>query len=131
MNHPSGGMGNPQNDSKNASENASKHEQSAADIGSSSDTSTFPANVSILGFCANDGDSIMEFLQMNLLEISFSLLCILSVFDKFLEEIIERFQKNRGSPPSRIILFRNGCDEGSYQSVLRFEMAYVFFEIRE
>ena len=34
-----------------------------------------------------------------------------------IETIIERFQKNRGYLPARVVVYRNGCSEGQYANV--------------
>uniref|UniRef100_A0A914EJ68 Piwi domain-containing protein n=1 Tax=Acrobeloides nanus TaxID=290746 RepID=A0A914EJ68_9BILA len=42
-----------------------------------------------------------------------------------IETIIERFQKNRGYLPSRVVVYRNGCSEGQYANVLSHEIPLI------
>uniref|UniRef100_A0A914P9F7 Piwi domain-containing protein n=1 Tax=Panagrolaimus davidi TaxID=227884 RepID=A0A914P9F7_9BILA len=100
MNHLSSGMGNPQSDSKNAS----KREQSAADIYMVVVIQALFLPMSLFWgiFCANDGVSPNEF-NGNFFFSPMYRDGKLSVLDILLEETLERFQTNRGSPLSRII----------------------------
>uniref|UniRef100_A0AC35F2I4 Piwi domain-containing protein n=1 Tax=Panagrolaimus sp. PS1159 TaxID=55785 RepID=A0AC35F2I4_9BILA len=117
--------GNVVKPSEHAQSAAKSPERAESAAGSgSSDTSTFPANVSVLGFCANDGVAPNEFIG-NFFFSPPHRDEKLSVLDKLLEEVLERFQANRQAPPSRIVLFRSGCDEGGYQSVLRYEKPVI------
>uniref|UniRef100_A0A914PDF5 Piwi domain-containing protein n=1 Tax=Panagrolaimus davidi TaxID=227884 RepID=A0A914PDF5_9BILA len=111
MNHP--GVSNPHEET-NPSARAQPQTAGTA----------FPSNVSVLGFCANDGAIPNEFIG----NFFFSPVHRdekLSVLDKLLEEVFERFHRNRQCAPTRIILFRSGCDEGAYRSVLKYEMPII------
>ncbi|CAD5235548.1 unnamed protein product [Bursaphelenchus xylophilus] len=46
----------------------------------------------------------------------------ISIIDMILKTVIDRYNKHRGKMPRRIIIYRNGCSEGQFTSVLKFEI---------
>uniref|UniRef100_A0AC34GSB0 Piwi domain-containing protein n=1 Tax=Panagrolaimus sp. ES5 TaxID=591445 RepID=A0AC34GSB0_9BILA len=99
MNHPAGGM-------------------------ASIDATDAEANVSILGFSANDGVHPGEFIG-NFFFQPMSRDENVSVIDSLLVEILDRFKANRKCTPSRVIFYRSSCSEGAYGTVLRYEIPII------
>uniref|UniRef100_A0AC34F4R9 Piwi domain-containing protein n=1 Tax=Panagrolaimus sp. ES5 TaxID=591445 RepID=A0AC34F4R9_9BILA len=100
MNHPAGGMANT--DTVGLAE----------------------ANVSILGFSANDGVLPNEFIGNFFFQPESRDETVL-IIDSLLVEVLERFKANRNCVPSRVVFYRSGCSEGAYGSVLRYEIPII------
>ncbi|KAI6216836.1 Piwi domain protein [Aphelenchoides fujianensis] len=49
----------------------------------------------------------------------------IKVIAKIVGIAVDRFTKNRGGPPKRVFLFRNSSSEGSFDSVMKYEIPLV------
>ncbi|CAD5228896.1 unnamed protein product [Bursaphelenchus okinawaensis] len=46
----------------------------------------------------------------------------ISIIDSILKTVVERYNKHRGKMPERLFIYRNGCSEGQFTSVLKYEI---------
>ena len=78
-----------------------------------------PVNISET-FSSNPSSLMNRFLCFVILyyEANFQL----SVLHPLLKEVFTRFKENRGYPPFRVVFYRNGCSEGRFSDVLRYEV---------
>lgn len=48
-----------------------------------------------------------------------------AVIGDIIVEVFERFRKNRGFYPEKLVIFRNGCSEGQFKMLITTEVPFV------
>jgi len=79
---------------------------------------------SVVGYASNDGKQSAEFTgnyvyQEARRDEKFQ------VIEKIVNECLSRFKANRGRWPARVFMYRNGCSEGQFESILKYEIPLV------
>ncbi|KAH7714470.1 WAGO-2 protein [Aphelenchoides avenae] len=112
MNHPNGGRG------KNKSGRLPD-----------SDTPRHCGPPSVVGFCANCSVDSFEFVGDFMFQEARRDEKV-SVIATIVDRCLEQYHRNRQSLPKRIVLFRNGCAEGQFADILKYEVPLVVHAIQ-
>ncbi|KAI1718340.1 piwi domain-containing protein [Ditylenchus destructor] len=110
MNHPGGGLG------------MGDEVEEASTAGKGQEKTAAP---SIIGYSANVGlkhpfEFIGDFICQQPLRDE-----KIGVIRTIIDRCLQKYRENRKADPQRIILYRNGCGEGQFLSILKYELALI------
>lgn len=83
---------------------------------------------SVVGFSANTGKNGFEFVgDFIYQEATKEEKCV--IISEVVRRCLEAYRTNRGSLPRRLVVFRNGCGEGAFKLVLKYEVPLIKDEL--
>ncbi|KAI1713384.1 piwi domain-containing protein [Ditylenchus destructor] len=135
MAHPAGGLGmggetvENGNGHANGNGNGNGGHENGSDHGSNGNGSTFDkisnGPPSVIGFCANTGkNNRFEFIGDFLLQEARRDEKV-KLIRRVIERCVKDYKLSNDTFPKRVIIYRNGCSEGQFPSILKYEIPLI------